>query len=44
MKSRNRLFSRPGRVAPGMTLAAKAVIDRDGHTLLASGNGCSLPK
>ena len=26
----------PGRVAPGMTLAT-AVIDRDGHTLLAGG-------
>ena len=35
MKSRILHFA-PGRVTPGMTLA-KAVTDRDGHLLLASG-------
>lgn len=35
MKSRIIHFA-PGRVTPGMTLA-KAIVDRDGHTLLASG-------
>ena len=35
MKSRTMHFA-PGRVTPGMTLA-KAITDRDGHALLASG-------
>lgn len=35
MKSRTIVLP-PGRVAPGMTLAA-AVLDRDGHALLAAG-------
>lgn len=35
MKSRT-IFLPPGRVAPGMTLAAQ-VIDKDGHALLAAG-------
>ena len=35
MKSRTMFFS-PGRAAPGMTLA-KAITDREGHALLASG-------
>ncbi len=35
MKTRALCLS-PGRIAPGMTLA-KAIIDRDGNTLLATG-------
>ena len=35
MKSRS-IFFAPGRAAPGMTLA-KAICDRDGKTLLATG-------
>ena len=35
MKTRT-IFFAPGRAAPGMTLA-QAILDRDGHTLLASG-------